>query len=58
MGVRYLGSDFLQQEVDGPVDVPIAVVKGHHALILISACDLNELQTQKGQLGKKIHRAL
>lgn len=39
----HLDSDFLQEEVDSPVDVPIAVVKGHHTLILIFACNFHEL---------------
>lgn len=50
----HLGRNLFQQEVDGPVDIPVAIVKSHHALILISACDLNELKdTHKRQLEKE-----
>lgn len=49
-----LGRNLLQQEVDGPVNIPMAVMKSHHALVLISAGDLNELKrhTRAHQLEK------
>lgn len=35
----------LQQDIDGSVDIPIAVVQGDHRLILVLARDVNQLQT-------------
>ncbi len=52
----HLDSDLLQQEVDGPVDVPIAVVKGHHTLILIFACNLHELGQKHKQIQSNTYR--
>lgn len=46
----HLDSDLLQEEVDSPVDVSIAVVKGHHTLILIFACNLHELGHRHKQM--------
>lgn len=33
----------LQQDVDGSVDVPVAVVQGDHGLVLVLACDVDQL---------------
>lgn len=58
----HLDSDLLQEEVDSPVDVPIAVVKGHHTLILIFACNFHELGHKHNQrqsnscMYNKIHK--
>lgn len=46
----HLDSDLLQEEVDSPVDVSIAVVKGHHTLILSFACNLHELGHKQNQM--------
>lgn len=33
----------LQQHIDGSVDIPIAVMQSNHTLILVLACDVNQL---------------
>jgi len=43
----HLDSDLLQEEVDSPVDVSIAVMKRYHGLILILSCDVNQLEKRK-----------
>lgn len=49
----HLDSDLLQQEVYSPDDIPIAVVKGHHTLILIFACNLHELGDKHNQCNQQ-----
>ena len=34
----------LQQDVDGSVNIPIAVMQCDHRLILVLACDVNQLE--------------
>lgn len=37
----------LQKHIDGSVHIPVAVMQGDHALILILACNVNQLQREK-----------
>lgn len=39
----------LQQHVNGSVDIPVAIVQCDHRLILVLACDVNQLEKVKWQ---------
>lgn len=40
----------LQQDINGSVDIPIAIMQCDHRLILVLACDVNQLQKLQKQV--------